>query len=123
MAAFRKFELEAIRLMSAGVLSDKQMQALCDATHADNYEYTGCGYFLTVSHPSLPEKPCTLSQPAVVGKAGNVQAGFVVFLGNGKLALECHTWGPVDVPADFRDREVTISTPPIHRVESGREAT
>jgi hypothetical protein len=39
-----------------------------------------------------------------------------VFLGNGKLTLECHTWGAVDVPADFRDRDVLISTPPITMV-------
>jgi hypothetical protein len=85
------------------------MQILRDVERLDSYEYTGCGYFLSVKHPSLPAEPRTLSEPAVVGKVGDIQAGFVVFLGDGELTLECHTWGPVDIPEDFREREVLIS--------------
>jgi len=117
MTVFRQFELEAIRLMAKDVLSDRQMKLLCDAERLDSYEYTGCGYFLSVKHPSLPAEPRTLSEPAVVGKVGDIQAGFVVFLGYGELTLECHTWGPVDVPEDFREREVVISAPPVNYVD------
>ena len=117
MTVFRQFELEAIRLMAKGVLSDRQMQFLCDAERLESYEYTGCGYFLSVKHPSLPAEPRTLSEPAVVGKVGDIQAGFVVFLGYGELTLECHTWGPVDVPEDFREREVVIGAPPDNFVD------
>jgi len=117
MTVFRQFELEAIRLMARGVLSDRQMQFLCAAEHLDSYEYTGCGYYLSVKHPSLPAEPCTLSEPAVVGKVGDIQAGFVVFIGYGELTLERHTWGPVDVPEDFREREVVTSAPPGNFVD------
>ena len=122
MTAFRPFEIEAIRLMASGVLSESQMQLLCDAEHPDIYEYTGSGYFLSVKHPSLPVAPRTLSDPPVVGNADEIQAGFVVFLGNGELTLECHTWGSVDVPADFRDRAVVVSTLPVNFVDL-RDAT
>lgn len=117
MSAFRDFELQAIRLMAEGVLSDGQLQVVREAESASSYEYTGCGYFLTVAHSSLPSEPRTLSDPAVVGNSGDVQAGFVVFLGNHELTLECHTWGEVDVPENFRDHEVAISTPPVNLVD------
>jgi hypothetical protein len=103
--------------MAKDVLSDRQMKLLCDAERLDSYENTGCGYFLSVKHPSLPAEPRTLSEPAVVGKFGDIQAGFVVFLGYGELTLECHTWGPVDVPEDFREREVVIITPSVNFVD------
>lgn len=116
MSAFRFFELAAIRLMSSGALNDDQLRLLEDEAQPVEYNYTGCGYFLTVRHPTLPSVQRTLSDPAVVGTSGDIQAGFVVFLGDHELCLECHTWGPVDVPEDFRNRQVVISTPPINVV-------
>ena len=122
MAAFRPFEIEAIRLMAEGVLSPAQLDVLVEIDKPLRYEYTGCGYFLTVAHASFPNHRCTLSEPAVVGTAGEVRAGFVLFLGENELTLECHTWGAVDVPEDFRDRPIEISTPPINVVDL-RDAT
>lgn len=114
MPAFREFEFKAIQLMAEGVLSDSQLQSLREIESQSKYEYTGCGYFLTVMHSSLPVEKRTLSEPPVVGNSGNIQAGFVVFLGNQELTFECHTWGNIDVPKDFRDRDVVIGTPPIN---------
>jgi hypothetical protein len=122
MKAFRPFEIDAIRLMASTALSESQMQLLCEAARPDSYEYTGSGYFISLRHPSFPIPPRTLSDPPVVGNAGEIQAGFVVFLGDGELTLECHTWGAVDVPADFRDRAVVISTPSVNFVDL-RDAT
>lgn len=122
MNALRPFEVQAIRLMTEGFLTVDQLRSVVSAQSLSSYEYTGCGYFLSVSHPSLPQANQTLSEPAVVGNAGDIQAGFVVFLGDGKLTLECHTWGAVDVPADFRDRHVVVSTP-LTNVVDHRPAT
>ncbi len=117
MRAFRPFEIEAIRLMAANVLSPAHLELLAQIQAPSRYEYTGSGYYLAVSHPSLPDDRCTLCEPAVIGTAGDVRAGFVVFLAEKELTLECHTWGAVDVPEDFRDRSVEISTPPVHVVD------
>jgi hypothetical protein len=59
--------------------------------------------------PSLPAEPRTLSEPAVVVKVGDIQAGFVVFLGYGELTLERHTLGPVDVP-DVAGRALAVGS-------------
>lgn len=74
-----------------------------------SYDYSGSGYFLTVSHPRLPTERSVYSEPAVVGNYEDVQAGFVVFVQDNELMLECHTWGAVEVPSDYRDKDVKIS--------------
>jgi len=110
MPAFRDFELRAIALLAQGVLTASELELLREIAAPSRHEYTGCGYYITVAHPALPQAPRTLSAPVVVGSAGTVEAGFVVYLGEGELTLECHSWGDVDVPEDFRDRDVAIST-------------
>jgi len=117
MSAIRPFEAQAIRLMAHGFLSEEQLCSVFAAQSLSSYEYTGCGYFLSVKDPSLPEAEKTLSDPAVVGNCGDIQAGFVVFLGKRQLTLECHTWGAVDVPANFRELDVAVSTAPVNFVD------
>jgi hypothetical protein len=66
------------------------------------------GYFLTIKHPALPSEAFTLASPLVTGHAGELVVGFVVFLGNHELTLECHAWGADEPPAGLRDMDVTI---------------
>jgi hypothetical protein len=123
MPAFREFEISAIKLLARHVLTREQIELVSSVPEAARYSYTGCGYFLTVSHPALPEQRATLSAPAVVGTAGEITSGFVVFLGNHQLTLECHTWGAIDVPENFRDMAVSISTPPSNVVDARSAGT
>ena len=111
MSAFRDFELQAIHLMADDALCGEQVALLREIEEPSEYWYTGCGYYLTVTHPLLPQKRRTLSKPAVVGTSGDIQCSFIVYLDvGGVLVLECHTWGEVEVPEDMRDRNVQIST-------------
>lgn len=117
MPALRDFEIKAIRLLAGGTLTGAQLALLEHIPEPSRYEYTGSGYFLTVTDPSLPEVTATLSYPDVVGEQGEVTCGFVVFVGDHELTLECHTWGAVDVPSDFRDRAVNVGTPPVNAID------
>ena len=117
MRVFRPFEQEAIRLMTKGQLPDDVLEEVLSSESQDRYEYTGCGYFLTVRNSRLPSDKRSLGDPPVAGLADEIQAGFVVHLGDNELTLECHTWGEFDVPEDFRERRVTIVTPPVNFVD------
>ena len=108
VAAFQPFEVKAIRLMADAVVPEPLLLRLLAASKADRYEYTGSGYFLTVKDRALPLERRALSEPSVVGVAGEIQAGFVVYLGDGEFTLECHTWGAVDVPENFRELSVNV---------------
>jgi hypothetical protein len=109
--ALRDFEVEAIRTLASKVLSDEQLEGLKTLKAPARYEYTGCGYFLTVVDPQLPAKRLTLSVPPIIGTVDDVVSGFIVFLGEHELTLECHTWGAVDVPENFRQRDVFVQEP------------
>lgn len=118
MPALRDFEIKAIKLLTGDSLTDAQLVLVEKIAEPIRYEYTGSGYFLTLADPSLPAGVATLSYPTVVGEYGEFICGFVVFIGDHELTLECHTWGAVDVPSDFRDRPVSITTPSVNNVNS-----
>ena len=107
MAAFLPFEAKAIRLIVGEELPSELLETVLATEAADRYNYTGWGYFVTVKHPSLPVAR-SIPGPAVVGVAGGVMAGFVVFLEHNELTLECHGYGDVAVPPDFRERDVVV---------------
>lgn len=66
------------------------------------------GIFLTIHHSTLPLERIVCDKPWVIGKFKNVQCGFVVFLEQRELTLECYPWGLADIPANFRDQEVEV---------------
>jgi hypothetical protein len=118
---FRPFEFQAMRHLLGPELSEAWLGKLQAEAALVSYEYSGCGYFLTVAHPMLPTERAVYSEPPVIGIAEDVQAGFLVFVENNELMLECHTWGSIEIPADFRDTFVQVSVGAVNtvRVQGG----
>lgn len=109
MAHFREFEKQVLRLLVAPEVGMKIVESVEREAEFVSYDYSGSGYFLTVRHSDLPGRRIVCSEPQVVGRVGNIQGGFVAFIENGELMLECHTWGEVDVPANFRELSVVVT--------------
>ena len=116
MSSLRQFEIEVLRILLAEVLTDDQWAEVEHYSGKVVYEYTGSGYLLTLPLSNLPPAPRTFSEPAVAGEAGPVRCGFVAYLEDGNVVLECHTWGEIDVPEGFRDLNVSVNTPDVIRV-------
>jgi len=108
MTALKDFEKEVIRLLTAGVLHATVTENLLAAPQSIEYEYTGCGYFLTLFHPSLPRERIVCDKPLVLGRSGNIESGFVVFVQDHRLTLECHPY-ETDVPESFREQDVRVT--------------
>ena len=108
MSVLKTFERDVLDRLAAGALSAEQIEAVASEGTFVSYEYTGSGYFLTLAHPSLPKERTVCSRPAIMGHADDIDCGFVIFIENGELMLECHTWGEIDVPEDFRSRSVKL---------------
>jgi hypothetical protein len=110
MSAFKPFEVEVLRLLAHSAISPSELDRLIADGKVVEYEHTGVGYFLTVSHEALPTKRVVCDRPFVVGKAGHVGVGFVLFFENGQLLFECHNWGEhLAVPPNIRELSVQIS--------------
>lgn len=114
-AALRPFEIEAIRLLAEGFLSEQQLNSVFSTRELFSYTFTGVGYFLSVKDPSLPHARTLLSLPCVAGAFGNYEGTFIVFLETNVLTLEFQ--GHMDIPVDFRERDVVVSTQPINIID------
>jgi hypothetical protein len=73
-------------------LAAEVLETLAGFHGVAEYEYTGFGYFLALHSPDFPSLPSTLSEPFIMGEADGIQSGFVVFVENHALTLECHAW-------------------------------
>lgn len=113
MLTLKKYETEVLHLLVSQVLPTGQLETVIREGEHVSYEYTGSGYFLTLKHPSLPKARSVCSRPTVMGHADGIDCGFVVFIENGELVLECHTWGAIDVPEGFREKNVQLTQPNI----------
>lgn len=108
MGVLKSYERGVLYTLASDVLSPRQLSAVADEAELVGYEYTGRGYFLTVRHACLPRERTVCNSPVLSGSAGGVDCGFVIFIEDGELTIECHPWGE-DVPEDFREREVKLA--------------
>jgi hypothetical protein len=108
MADFRTFERDTLRLLAGEELSAEVLDRIFAADVPLKYEYTGCGYFLTLSHPDLPAERAVLSHPIVSALFGSTMVSFLAFLGEHELTLECCSFGSDEIPPNFRDQLIEV---------------
>ncbi len=118
MGIFRDFEKEVIQILGKSKIPEELLAAVLSSSELVSVEHTGVGYFLTVRHPRLSHERQVLSEPKVLGTLGEGSCGFVAFIEEGELCLECHSWGDESIPKDIREQVVRIeiaasqATPP-----------
>src|SRR5215212_6090184 len=98
MSILKEYEKTVLYLNASSVLSAQQLESVIREGRLVEYDYTGCGYFLTIEHPDLPIARIVCDTPKLTGIADGIISGFVIFIEDGQLTIECHSWGDVDVP-------------------------
>jgi hypothetical protein len=106
VSEFASFERDVVRELVGSRLAERD--AVLESAKLVSCEHTGVGYMLTVRHARLPQERIVCSEPLLVGKTGDYEFGFVVFIEKGELALECHSWGDEPLPNDLRSRDVRV---------------
>jgi hypothetical protein len=109
MSILREYEKTVVHLLTSNVLSSQQLDDVIREGQLVEYDYTGCGYFLTIKHADLPIARVVCDTPQLTGSADGIISGFVIFIEDGELTIECHSWGDVDIPEWFRDRDVQVA--------------
>ena len=109
MSVLREYEKTVVQLLVSSVLSPQELDTVIREGRLVEYDYTGCGYFLTIEHSTLPTIRIACHTPQVIGSADGIISGFVIFIENRELTIECHAWGDVGIPEWFRDREVQVA--------------
>ena len=110
MELFREFEKEVLRLLVTPHLGVDAVNAIERDAALVSLEHSGCGYFLTVKHGSVPINRVVCDKPIVSGHFHNTTCGFIAFMENGELMLECYSFGNESIPTDVRDLRVVVST-------------
>ena len=82
--------------------------ALIKTTHINGFEYTGAGYFVQIQHDCLPTSRRVISEPTIFGYGDGYMVGFVLFLEQGKLTIECYSYGEPNLPKTIRDLPLQI---------------
>jgi hypothetical protein len=109
MSAFRDYEKKVLNLLVSDVFSPQELNSIIqDSDLVGLDEHGGSGYYLEVSHPSLPKARIVCHKPTVIGEADGITCGFVVFIENKTLTIECHDWGESNIDDDFRDKDVQV---------------
>jgi hypothetical protein len=104
-----EFEARVVDILTRDVLSPSVRESVKARGELVSLEHSGAGYFLTLRHESLPIERIVCDEPAVHGLSEGVATGFIVFLGDREMMLECHAWGPSDVPETYRGQSVEIT--------------
>jgi hypothetical protein len=104
---FREYERHVIAELCRGALTARDLEEVLDGATYVDFWHTGVGYFLTVRHDLVPVERAVCSTPLLAGRAPDVDVGFVVFLENRELTLECHGWGEA-IPTDIRERALVV---------------
>ena len=101
------YECIVIDLMLKDNLSVTEIDSI-KGTHINGLEFTGAGYFVQVQHSCLPTSRRVVSEPAIYGYGDGYMVGFLLFMENGKLTIECHSYGEANPPITIRDLPLRI---------------
>lgn len=108
MRLFKPYEQQVVRALVGKALAPELLEKVFEAGELVSLEHTGVGYFLTIGHSDLPIERMVFCKPMMVGYANEIGVGFVVFVEEGELTLECYTWGDDPIPEEIRDWDVHV---------------
>ena len=109
MSILKQFEIDVLSRLGGRALSERQITQISAEGEIVSLDFTGVGYFLTLKHESLAPTRLVLDEPIVSGTVGDLLTGFIAFVENGELTLECFSYGGDAVPKTYRDLDVQVN--------------
>ena len=85
-------------------MSELKGIVLSGGTDNEVVEFSGAGYFLTIKDSMLPKHRIVLNRPDIRGKLGGIDVGYLAFVENSELMLECYSYD-LEILPKHRDQE------------------
>jgi len=104
------YEREAINILCSGVLNNSILHGALNHPESIDVDFTGEGYYLTIKHKELPAERIVCDKPMLVGIFQEQEVGFIVFVENNSLCLECYNLSTKGVPESIRNGTVILKT-------------
>ncbi len=103
-----KFEIEILKIMIGDRLTSNNWCDFLSDYKIIGYEYTGAGYFIKIISEKIELKNEVISAPVPIGKIGELQIGFIIFIEDNNIIIECHSWGMENPPENIRQLDVKL---------------
>ena len=107
MSNIAEYEKDVIRKLCEAHISQALLDDVFEKSEA-KCVHSGAGYLLTFAHSELPLERIVCDKPKLLGEWNGIDSGFIVFLENGELTLECHSWGDKEIPSNYRKQPVKV---------------
>jgi hypothetical protein len=103
-----EFEIEVLKIMIDSRLTPDNWLDFLSNYNVSGYEYTGSGYFIKVVSKKIELKNEVISNPILIGKIGEVKIGFIIYIEDNNIIIECHSWGIENPPENIRKLNVKL---------------
>lgn len=103
-----QYEVEVLQLMLQSKLGADVWNGFLENCRIVTFGFTGNGYFLTIKQRDCLFEKETIHNPVVIGKTANFDVGFLLFLEEDEIILECHGWSETSPPENIRDLNIEI---------------
>jgi hypothetical protein len=92
----KQFEREIIgELLEMSELKDI---VIPEESKSESLEFSGAGYLLSIKYSILPKYRIVLDKPDIRGKLGGIDVGYLAFVENSELMLECYSYDQEILP-------------------------
>jgi hypothetical protein len=108
-ACLKKFEQEVVSHLLKDKVTTDELQKVLSECSIQSYDFTGAGYFLDLSCKDLKLVKQTIDEPLVTGKNNGIEVGFLLFVDNEEITIECHGWGGGNLPENIRELDFLIT--------------
>src|SRR5205085_2788591 len=116
----KEHEKKAIGTLIGDALPESLLNELLSSSLVE-IEDTRVGYFLIISHQRLPKIRSVYSQPLITTSFDQIDAGYLVFIEDHRLTLECHSLEDRRMNNQYRNQELVLKiVPEIHVGKVGR---
>ena len=108
----KDFELEVLELMLHPHLPEKVWAELVSTYSIEGYNFTSSGYFLKVRSDNVRLskylKYNAIYKPTVIGVGLGFEVGFILYVEESAVILECHSWSDSNPPENIRDIDIKV---------------
>jgi hypothetical protein len=104
------YEQEVLKILCNDVVPNSVLHESIVNPESISYKFTGEGYYLDIKHKELPIDRIVCDKPTVIGQYQEQEIGFIVFIENGIISLECYNYSNKGIPEGIRTGSVKIST-------------
>jgi hypothetical protein len=105
---FADYEIEILRALLKPEFSQPEIEDLIMTGSITGFDFTGVGYFLEISSNLLPKERKVISNPIILGKTNKIEVGFVLFIENNTLLIECFSLGVNNLPENIRTLDLKL---------------